>query len=75
MSDSDATKPDVQERQQSALDAIDAAYEDYYDSASDEQLEEERAWAEMVGPNVVVGVDWEGDEWLRQFVGSIPNQA
>ncbi len=36
---------------------IDAAFKDYYDTASDEQLAEEREWAEMVGPNVLAGIE------------------
>ena len=34
---------------------IDEAYTAYYDAASDEQLEDEKEWAEMVGPNVLAG--------------------
>jgi RNA polymerase-interacting CarD/CdnL/TRCF family regulator len=33
---------------------IDAAYKEFYDSASDEQLADELAWAEMAGPNVLL---------------------
>jgi hypothetical protein len=35
---------------------IDAAYKQYYDTASDEELAEQREWAEMVGPNIFLGV-------------------
>jgi hypothetical protein len=35
---------------------IDAACKEYYDSASDEELAEQREWAEMVGPNIFLGV-------------------
>lgn len=35
---------------------IDAAYKEYYDTASDEVLAEQREWAEMVGPNMFIGV-------------------
>jgi hypothetical protein len=30
--------------------AIDAAYKEYYESATDEELAEEEQWAEMAGP-------------------------
>jgi hypothetical protein len=35
---------------------LDAACKEYYDSASDEELAEQREWAEMVGPNIFLGV-------------------
>jgi hypothetical protein len=35
---------------------IDAAYNEYYDTASDEELAEQREWAEMTGPNIFAGV-------------------
>jgi hypothetical protein len=35
---------------------IDAAYKEYYDTASDEELAEQREWAEMTGPNIFAGV-------------------
>jgi hypothetical protein len=35
---------------------IDAAYKNYYDTASDEDLAEQREWAEMTGPNMFRGV-------------------
>ncbi len=35
---------------------IDAAVKDYYDHASDEELREQREWAEMAGPNVFAGI-------------------
>jgi hypothetical protein len=36
--------------------AIDAACKEYYDTASDEELAEQREWAEMTGPNMFLGV-------------------
>jgi hypothetical protein len=33
---------------------IDAAYKEYYDTASEEELAEQRQWAEMAGPNVLL---------------------
>ena len=36
---------------------IDAAYKDYYENASDEDLAEQREWAEMTGPNVLAGIE------------------
>jgi hypothetical protein len=39
------------------LAAIDAAYTDYYDSISDDQIAEEREWAQKVGPNVFAGIE------------------
>jgi hypothetical protein len=44
-------------REKRQLAAIDAAYTEYYDSVSDEQLEEESEWAKMVGPNVFAGIE------------------
>ena len=38
------------------LRAIDAAYTDYYDAIPDSQVEEEREWAEMAGPNILAGI-------------------
>jgi hypothetical protein len=35
---------------------IDAAYQNYYDTASDEDLAEQREWAKMTGPNMFSGV-------------------
>ena len=35
---------------------IDAACTEYYDAASDEELAEQRDWAERAGPNVFAGV-------------------
>jgi hypothetical protein len=35
---------------------IDAAYKEYYDTASEEDLAEQRLWAEMTGPNMFLGV-------------------
>ena len=35
---------------------IDAAYKKYYEIASEEELAEQREWAEMVGPNLLLGV-------------------
>jgi hypothetical protein len=39
------------------LDAIEAAYTDYYNSLTDEQMMEEQEWAQNFGPNVFVGVE------------------
>jgi len=36
--------------------AIDAAYKEYYDTASDEELAEQREWAELTAPNMLIGV-------------------
>jgi hypothetical protein len=36
---------------------IDAAYKAYYDTASDEELAEQREWAELAGPNVFADID------------------
>jgi hypothetical protein len=36
--------------------AFDAACKEYYDTASDEELAEQREWAEMTGPNMFIGV-------------------
>ena len=36
---------------------IDAAYKEYYDTASDEDLAEQREWAENVGPNMFAEID------------------
>lgn len=35
---------------------IDAAYQNYYDTASDEDLAEQREWAKMAGTNIFRGV-------------------
>ncbi len=35
---------------------IDAAYKEYYDTASDEELAEQREWAKLTGPNMFIGV-------------------
>jgi hypothetical protein len=35
---------------------IDAACKEYYDTASDEELAEQREWTDMVGPNIFLGV-------------------
>jgi hypothetical protein len=35
---------------------IDAACKEYYDTASDQDLAEQREWAEMTGPNMFRGV-------------------
>jgi len=37
--------------------AIDAAYKEYYDTASDEELAVQNEWAKIVGPNIMVGID------------------
>ena len=36
---------------------IDAAYKDYYDTASDEDLAEQLEWAKMAGPSVLAEMD------------------
>jgi hypothetical protein len=36
---------------------IDAAYKEYYDTASEEDLAEQRVWAENVGPNMFTDID------------------
>jgi hypothetical protein len=35
---------------------MDAACKEYYDTASDAELSEQREWAKMVGPNMWAGV-------------------
>jgi hypothetical protein len=35
---------------------IDAACKEYYDTASDAALDEQREWAKMTGPNMFIGV-------------------
>jgi len=35
---------------------LDTACKEYYDTASDEDLAEQRKWAEMTGPNMFLGV-------------------
>jgi hypothetical protein len=37
--------------------AIDAAYKEYYDTASDEDLAEQREWAENTGPNMFTDIN------------------
>jgi len=36
---------------------IDAAYKEYYDTASDEELAEQQEWAEMAGPGILVDLE------------------
>jgi hypothetical protein len=36
---------------------IDAAYKEYYDTASEEDLAEQREWAENTGPNMFADID------------------
>jgi hypothetical protein len=36
---------------------LDAATKTYYDTASSEELAEQREWAEMAGPNIFVDMD------------------
>lgn len=43
--------------QEAKLRELDAATKEYYDTASEEELAEQREWAEMVGPNIVVDID------------------
>jgi hypothetical protein len=35
---------------------IDAAFQEYYDTASEEDLAEQREWAQMTGPNMFRGI-------------------
>jgi hypothetical protein len=35
---------------------IDAAYKEYYNTASEQDLAEQREWAEMTGPNIFSGM-------------------
>jgi hypothetical protein len=35
---------------------VDAAYKEYYDTVSDEELTEQEEWAEMAGPNVLTDI-------------------
>jgi hypothetical protein len=39
------------------LDEIDAAFKEYYDTASDAQLAAEEGWAGLVGSNVLAGLE------------------
>ena len=41
---------------------LDAATKAYYDTASDEELAEQREWAEMTGPNMVLDMDSAEDQ-------------
>ena len=36
---------------------IDAAYKEYYETASEEDLTEQREWAEATGPNMFADID------------------
>ena len=36
---------------------LDAAYTDYYDTASVEELAEQAEWARMVGPNILIDIE------------------
>lgn len=57
-SDSEALDLLLREAMQEAkLQEIDAAYKEYYDTASDEELAEQGEWARMVGPNIMVDID------------------
>jgi len=56
-SDSEALNLLLQESMQARkLEEISAAVTAYYDNASDEELKEQREWAEMAGPNMFVGI-------------------
>jgi hypothetical protein len=56
-SDSEALDLLLRELMQEAKrQAIDAAYKEYYDTASDEELAEQREWAEQTAPNMWIGV-------------------
>ena len=55
--DSEALDQLLQEsREAQKLAEIDAAYKAYYDNASDEELQEEREWAEMAGPSMFADI-------------------
>ena len=57
-SDSEALDLLLREQMQEAKrQKIDAAYKEYYDTASDDELAEQREWAEMVGPNILLDFD------------------
>jgi uncharacterized protein HemX len=54
-SDSDALESLLHEAMVEAkLREIDAACKEYYDTASEEELAEQREWAELVGPNILI---------------------
>jgi hypothetical protein len=36
---------------------IDAAYKEYYNTASEEELAEQSQWAEMAGPNIMADIE------------------
>jgi hypothetical protein len=56
-SDSDALEMLLREAMLEAKrQEIDAAYKEYYDTASDEDLAEQREWAEMAGPSMWRGI-------------------
>ena len=56
-SDSDALEMLLREAMLEAKrQEIDAAYTEYYDTASDEDLAEQREWAEMAGPSMWRGI-------------------
>ena len=42
---------------ESRLRQIDAAYKEYYDTASEEELAEQSQWAEMAGPNIMADIE------------------
>jgi len=57
-SDSEALDMLLKEMMQEARrQEIDAAYREYYNTATDEELAEQSDWAEMVGPNIMVDID------------------
>lgn len=43
-------------RMEAKRQVIDAACKEYYDTASDQELAEQREWAEMTAPNMWAGV-------------------
>lgn len=56
-SDSEALDLLLREKMLAAKQAeIEAAVKDYYDNASEEELKEQREWAELAGPNLFAGV-------------------
>ena len=56
-SDSEALELVLKENRMARMQAeIDAAVKEYYDNASEEELREQREWAEGTGPNMFAGI-------------------
>ena len=56
-SDSEALNLLLREQMLEAkLREMDAAVKDYYDNASDEELQEQKEWAEVAAPNMFLGI-------------------